>query len=184
MIWNKIKAGDLDALGNLYDNYISKLYQYGMNICSDKEFVKDSIHDVFLDIYKYRENLCETNNPEYYLLKSLKNKLSKKYHSKAITIAIDTYKGFSIEGLETPSEEENIIELENKTENSIKLKTAMGMLTKQQKKVINLRYMEQMSYSEIAESMNISVETARTIIYRGIKLLRQNMLIILGISFF
>lgn len=184
MIWSKIKAGDLDALGDLYDDYIDKLYQYGSNICSDKEFVKDSIHDVFVDIYKYRKNLSETDNLEYYLLKSLKNKLSKKYHSKTISIENEANKDLVRNRLETGSEEDNIIEFEKERETFRKLETAMNTLTRQQLKVINLRYIEEMSYSEIAGSLNISVETARTIIYRGMKLLRKNMISLLALSFY
>lgn len=184
MIWNKIKDGDLDAFGSLYDDYIDKLYRYGINICSDKELVKDCIHDLFVDLFKYRKNLCDTNNIEYYLLKSLKNKLLKRYQSKISFLEIDSYRGILTEELETLSEEDTIIEIESRQEKYFKLEIAMNSLTKQQKKVINLRYLEEMSYSEIAGSLNISVETARTIIYRGMKLLRKNMISLLVLLFY
>jgi RNA polymerase sigma-70 factor (ECF subfamily) len=64
----------------------------------------------------------------------------------------------------------------------MRLTAAMGLLTKQQKKGINLRFVEDKNYPEIADRLNVSIETARTVIYRGIKLLRQNMLMIFLMS--
>lgn len=175
MIWQRIKSGDLDALGTLYDEYIDTLCQYGNNLCSDNDYVQDCIHDLFLDIYKYRKNLSDTTNIEYYLLRSLKNKILKNHKSRIITVEFSNKIDFHSAGLSISSEEDNIINQEMRSEKSMRLASAMDMLTKQQKKGINLRFVEDRTYQEIAALLNVSIETARTVIYRGIKLLRQNM---------
>lgn len=178
MIWQRIKSGDLDALGTLYDQYVDTLYQYGIKLCSDSDHVNDCIHDLFLDIYKYRKNLSSTDNVEYYLLRSLKNKILKKHKSRIIALSFNDKIDFNTAEWATSSAEENIIEREWRDERSMRLTTAMGLLTKQQKKGINLRFVEDKNYQEIADKLNVSIETARTVIYRGIKLLRQNILML------
>jgi len=178
LIWQRIKSGDLDALGTLYDQYVDTLYQCGIKLCSDSDHVNDCIHDLFLDIYKYRKNLSSTDNVEYYLLRSLKNKILKKHKSRIITLSFNDKIDFNTAEWATSSAEENIIEREWRDERSMRLTTAMGLLTKQQKKGINLRFVEDKNYQEIADKLNVSIETARTVIYRGIKLLRQNILML------
>ena len=41
----------------------------------DRELVKDCIHDLIFDLYKYRKNLAENDNIRNYLFKSLKRKV-------------------------------------------------------------------------------------------------------------
>lgn len=183
LIWQRIKSGDLDALGSLYDEYVDVLSQYGNKFCSDHDYVNDCIHDLFLDIYKYRKNLSSTDNVEYYLLRALKNIILRKHKSRVIALSAEDRIDFNHAELITCSAEENIINRELQDERSMRLAAAMGLLTNQQKKGINLRFVEDKNYQEIADGLNVSIETARTVIYRGIKLLRQNMLMFCMMSF-
>jgi len=178
-LWKKLKTGDVVALGKLYDLYVDSLFKYGLHTSNDKEYVMDCIHDLFLDLYKYRTKIAATENVEYYLFKALKRKINRKYKSKIITTADISYftKNQSI-----PSFEEDMISEQNNTEKIKKLKTAFKLLTKRQKRGITLRYTENKPYEEIAEILNISVESSRTIIYRGIKVLRQHLALFLLLS--
>lgn len=179
MIWERLKNGEIDALGALYDEHVDKLYQYGKSLCSDNDVVKDCIHDLFLDLYKYRNNLSTPANVEYYLLKSLKNKILKDSKSNVVAVDFDENLNMQRAELVGNSIEDSMIQHEVYVEKHSKLTFAMNALTKQQRRGINLRFVEDKSYQDIAEMLNVSIESARTIVYRGIKLLRQNMLLVL-----
>ncbi len=180
MTWNKIKDGDLTALGSLYDTYIDRLYQYGAQMCTDKDHVKDSIHDVFVNLYKYRHNLSDTDNIEYYLLRSLKNTINKKYNSKVRSINdLDLQKTLFVDS-SINSVEDEIISGELLSELNHKLRNALDLLTERQRMCIQLKFDEGKSYDEIAELMNVSVETSRTLIYRGMKVLRSALITLSG----
>lgn len=171
MMWNKIKDGDLTALGDLYDAHIDKLYQYGIQLCADHDYVKDCIHDVFVDLYKYRKNLSDTENIVFYLRKSLKNTINRKYKSKILLVDRDDLQP------EAPANsiEDEIIHKELAIEKKNRVQNALSFLTEKQRQCIQLRFTEGKSYDEIAELMNVSVETSRTIIYRGMKVLRKHI---------
>ena len=133
----------------------------------------DCIHDLFVDLYKYRKKLSKTDSVKYYLFKSLKRKINKKYHRKIIPVAMDfdfpittTQKSY------TKSHEEEIIKGERISEKNVKLSNALSTLTKKQRKGLYLRFNQQRSYEEISEIMGVSVQTARTTIYRALKSLR------------
>jgi len=176
ILWEKLKRGDIHALGQIYDLYVDILFSYGIQISNDKSYVMDCIHDLFLDIYKYRAKLTSTDNVKYYLIKSLKRKINKKYNSKVISIDNEDY--FNTNPYTTTkSIEEEIIASEESTMLNLKLADALISLTKRQRKGLFLRFNEEMPYEEIAQIMNVSIQTSRTIIYRGVKQLRKCMVL-------
>ena len=187
-IWKKVKKGDTDALGVLYDQFVDTLFSYGMQQSNHKDHVMDCIHDLFVDLYKYRNNLAQTDNVKFYLLRSLKRKINKKYQRKIIPIQEEAY----LDGVEehrnfVPSHEDDLIHAERANEKSEKLVDALSTLSKKQKKGLFLRFNQDRPYEEIAEIMNVSVATARTIIYRAIKSLRKyplSLLFLFSILFF
>ncbi len=173
ILWAKLKNGDVNALGDLYDLYADVLFVYGMQFFSDKNKVMDAIHDLFLNLYKYRNNLADTDNVSYYLCRSLKNTILKTSNEKFLVVHNEQQKSSD------KSIEEHIIQEELQSERSLKLAKAVNVLSKTQKKGLFLRFTEEYSYEEIAVIMDVSVQTARTIIYRAIKTLRKELLLLI-----
>lgn len=175
VLWQKLKQGNTEALGCLYDRFIDELFSYGTQFSQDKQSIMDAIHDLFFNLYKYRKNLAETDNVKYYLLRSLKNQILKESKSKSIFIP----DSLILESVDyknsTASHEESLIETEYLDQKSHQLADAVSTLSKKQKQCIFLRFNEDRKYEEIAEIMNVSVETSRTIIYRAIKVLRASL---------
>ncbi len=184
ILWEKLKAGNVDSLGKIYDNYIDILFSYGIQFSNNKEHVMDCIHDLFLDLYKYRKNLTSTDNVKYYLLSSLKRKIYKNNAAHLLKTPLNNR--FQQKNY-TESNETVLISEEIEQEKKYKLAKAIHFLTKKQKKAILLRFNEEKTYQEISEIMNVSIQTSRTIVYRGIKVLRKQLLfslIFLKITFF
>jgi len=173
ILWSDLQKGSMDALGDLYDIFIDDLFCYGMQFSSDKSRVMDSIHDVFLNLYKYRKTIANTDNVKYYLLRSVKNQILKQPKNKFTLLNENLlHSGF------TSSVETQIIENEITNERASKLSNAINLLSKGQRHGLFLRFTEERTYMEIADIMNVSVETSRTIIYRAIKVLRKNLAIL------
>ncbi|MGX1929900.1 RNA polymerase sigma factor [Flagellimonas sp. 2504JD4-2] len=186
ILWNEIKKGNVIALGQVYDLYIQVLFSYGFQLSKDKTYVMDCIHDLFLDLYKYREKLSDTDNIKYYLLTSLRRKVNRKYKQNLVHFAEKEAFENHLNMLQhVLSPEERIIALENDSKKGKIWQKANDFLTKTQVKGLQLRFKEGRPYEEIAEIMDVSVETSRTIIYRAIKSLRKNMImpsVLFGLS--
>ncbi|WP_159022082.1 RNA polymerase sigma factor [Formosa sp. L2A11] len=175
VIWKKLKEGDKLALGELYDRYVNILFSYGMYHSKDRGYVMDCIHDLFVDLYKYRANLSKTDNVKYYLFKSLKRKINKKYNKKNASVSLDDfdYETEALNKRHSDSCEKNIIAEEHISERNMKLRNAMKTLSDKQRNVLSLRFEEEKTYEEISEIIGVSVQSARTSIYRAIKVLRK-----------
>ena len=179
VLWNNLKLGSMEALGDLYDLFIDTLFSYGMQYSQDKQFIMDCIHDLFLDLYKYRKSLANTDNVKYYLLRSLKNKIvkSKKEHLIGLTNEVSCSKNDSLQQEE--SFEAHLVNEEFINEREVKLANAVSKLSKKQRQILFLRFTEEREYEEIAQLMNVSVQTSRTTVYRAIKELRKYLSVIL-----
>lgn len=172
-LWQSFKDGSNDSFYKLYDQYADILYRFGLHFSKDKEFIKDCIHDLFLDLYKYRAKLSMTDNIQYYLVRSLRRKI---HHEKTKIIPID-FNYIINTSIETNilSFEESMIASETAEENTRLLMKAMKKLTDRQREGLNLKFEHNLSYLEIAEILEMSVESARTSIYRALKTLRKSI---------
>ncbi|MBK5213457.1 MAG: sigma-70 family RNA polymerase sigma factor [Flavobacteriaceae bacterium] len=161
----------MEALGMLYDIYIDDLFTYGRKFSADKCLVMDCIHDLFLNLYKYRRTLSLPARVDFYLMHSLKNEIVRRIQSSRIEMATDQTQ---ISLLQI-APEESLLSDDLEIERSQKLAKAIKMLSKKQRTGLSLRFNDNHSYEEIATVMNISVQSSRTMIYRAIKALRKQM---------
>jgi RNA polymerase sigma-70 factor (ECF subfamily) len=173
-VWDNLKKGDEKALGELYNLHIDSLFSYGIQHSQDRGYIMDCIHDLFIDLHKYRKNIPTMDNGKYYLFKCLKRKINKKYQNKTIFLTYDSdyliansIKNYS------KSHEDDMITMEREQEKKEKLSMALDTLSKKQRKGLFLRYIKEKSYVEISGIMDVSIQTARTIVYRALKTLRS-----------
>ena len=83
LIWNRFLAGDNEAFSEVYQKYVQSLFLYGLQFTSDRELVKDSIHDLFVKLYNGRNNISEIKNVKIYLFVLLKNILIDEFRKNS-----------------------------------------------------------------------------------------------------
>tara|TARA_R110002051_G_scaffold119846_2_gene193119 strand:- start:105 stop:680 length:576 start_codon:yes stop_codon:yes gene_type:complete len=178
--WAELQQGKMDSLGKLYDLFVDELFAYGMCVTTDKSSVMDGIHDLFLNLYKYHSKLGHVENLKAYLFRSLKRILQKKDGIKVILFEnCEEMNRLHTNDKTSPSQESLIIGVEQSNSTSLKLNRALDLLTQNQQRVLQMRYDENKSYEEIANVMSVSIASARTIIYRALKIVRGGILILL-----
>lgn len=74
-MWDKFRAGDKDDFGKLALHYYQLLYNYGLNLNRDEEFISDCIQELFLELWERRGFLSRTDFVKTYLLRALRNKI-------------------------------------------------------------------------------------------------------------
>ncbi len=130
-------------------------------------------------MYRERE-VQEIQNPKFYLLRALRNQLIDTYklkrnYSEVLTGEITDELPYKIK----ITVEDEIIAAEEQAEVSQKVDEILSILTERQREIIYLRYMQECSYEEIAEIMQISVPACRKLLYRTLLKLKHNNTLVL-----
>jgi RNA polymerase sigma factor (sigma-70 family) len=171
-IWEKFKEGDNEALSIIYSENSRKLYQYGLKLTANCSIVEDAIQDLFSDLIRNRRKLGYTDNIQFYLIKSFKRKLQRQLQ-KENRYNLNENDVEYVFGI-TYSIEQTII-LEESSNQKIKLlRKALNELTPRQKEAIYLKFTDELEYEEIAEIMEMNIESCRNLIYRSIKSLKDS----------
>ena len=171
-IWENFKAGDKSALSYVYFQYFQSMFQYGIKFNPDPEFIKDCIQDVFLKLIQAGEKLSPTENIRFYLLRALKNTIYKAIDKSRKMELVE----FELMRFDAPfALEEEIAEKENASVKEITLLKALNSLSERQREIIYLRFECAMEYDQICELMQLKSDSARKLVFRAIKTLREIM---------
>lgn len=172
--WNAFRAGSDVAFGAIARHYYRSLFSYGLKFSKDKEFVKDCIQDLFLELWAKRDTLGDTSFVKFYLLKSLRRKIHRE-SMKRNWMADEEELDFETEMTGETSIEQQIIEWETSEELLGTLNQQIVLLTKRQQEIIYLRFFENMDNESIAQVMSISKQAVANLLYRTIQELKDRL---------
>ena len=165
------RKGDRNAFSCLYDMFVQPLFNYGMRLTNDSELVKDCIHDVFVNVYQKRHDNIGYNNFSSYLLISLRNRILDEFRHQTLVTEI------SVDNCHitryTPDLEHDYINHENEERHQRKVSHLMDSLTRRQRQVFTLYYLEERKYDDICHIMNMNYHSVRNLVHRGMVRLRE-----------
>ncbi|HVW59590.1 MAG TPA: sigma-70 family RNA polymerase sigma factor [Puia sp.] len=174
--WARLKEGDPSALGELYDCYVDKLFLAASVITNDRELVKDSLQEVFIEIWHYRETIGPIQYPQAYLTKVLRSILAKKLKKKDMTVWFPLEE--TLAGLDG-NQEDTIILSDADRELKARLSHAMEKLSVRQKLILKFHFYEGLTYEQIARRLNMKYQSVNNLAFRTIRHLRDIMMMIL-----
>lgn len=173
-LWNDFRKGDRSAFAFIYVKFFPILFSYGHRMCKDGDLVQDCIQDLFVELSTASGRLSETTSIRYYLYRCIRRKIADrllKIRHQEIQ-PLDVY-DHAAQGndLILPIEFQQI-ELETASEKRLEILNALQFLTKKQRKVIQLRFYEDMSCKEISTRMSVNINTVYNLISLATSALR------------
>lgn len=170
IIWDRFLEGDKVAFGELMKTHFNTLFHYGTKFSKDKEFIKDCIQDLFLQLWESRQNLSNNVMVKPYLMASLRRRIHRStlpfYFSD---ILMESKDSFDIEF----SIEEKFIQDESTLALTQKIKYTLEMLPKRQKEAIYLKFFQELEREQIAKIMDIAPQTVSNILQMAVKQLKK-----------
>lgn len=169
-VWAHFRDGNTDAFSEIYNEFVDVLFTYGTKISPDRELVKDAIQDLFIDLYRYNNNLRKPESLEFYLFKALKRLLIKRM-SKQQRLAgrITSEAVFSMQF----DLEAEMIEEDSQERKMRLLQDMLKALDPQKRELLFLKFNSGLSYQEIGTLMDMNPETAKKQVYRMLSALRE-----------
>ncbi|PMD95338.1 hypothetical protein BWI97_15055 [Siphonobacter sp. BAB-5405] len=171
-LWLRFKTGDAEALGVLARSHFRLLFNYGLQFTKDREFIKDGIQDLFLELWSRREGLRESPFVTIYLLKALRNNLLRKLRQDKWLLEAESVESQDVSDWLTP--ESQTIQWEVSQENQDRLKAALAQLSPRQQEIIFLRFYEGLSAEEITEVMKINPQSVYNLLHSALKQLKTS----------
>ena len=174
-VFNCMSSIKFSHIASTYNEYLDNLYSYAMHLGFDEHTSMDAIHDVFYKLCTQHSSLDEIDNLKFYLFRSLRNRLidikrtNREFPGFFPTDeVIDEYLPFQF----NVSIEDEIIMQEDSEEIRLKVENVLSRLTNRQREIIYLRYVQEYSYQEISDIMQISVTASRNLVSKSISKIR------------
>ncbi len=161
---SRIKDGDKKAFKALYDQYADYAIRVATVITRNKTYAADAVQETFIRIYKNIDSFDESKPFEPWLYRILVNECNRLLKNQSKTIAISDY----IEENPLLSEEDS-----HRFEEYEDLYSAIQELEENNRVPIILKYLKGFSELEIADTLDLNVNTVKSRLYKGREKLRQ-----------
>lgn len=173
-IWDQLRTGDKTALERIYRDHAAVLIKYGKKFSADGQMVEDCLQDLFIELWKNREGLGNTDSIRKYLLVALRRKIIRALGNSRITGQEPEEHHFTaVFDIESQWELE---EWDN--ERRKQLQEALESLSKRQQEVLYLKYFMEMDYAQIGEIMELNYQSARNLAHRALEAMRDLLLML------
>ncbi|MEN8118323.1 MAG: sigma-70 family RNA polymerase sigma factor [Bacteroidota bacterium] len=147
-----------------------KLLRFATYFLKDEELARDVVQDVFLKLWQRRETLSEIENIEAFAMRMTRNRcLDIIRANKVVPIDAETERKLKEQTVDVHLK----VEI---SESAKQIKQLINKLPDLQRKVMQLRDIEQLSYEEIAEATDLKVNAIRVNLSRARKKVRDEFL--------
>jgi RNA polymerase sigma-70 factor (ECF subfamily) len=165
-----VQGNNQEALGVLMDRYQAKLMRYGRRFLAQDADIADAVQDVFIKAYENIQSFDATRrfSPWIYRIahNTFVNELRRKSREPLLYIDLDTI-------LAHPSYEFDPAAEEERTEMKALMDKGLSALSPAYKEVIILYYVEDQSYQEISEILEVPLGTVGVRLRRAREALKK-----------
>jgi RNA polymerase sigma-70 factor (family 1) len=154
LIISNLKEGDVLSFDYIFKKYHKKVYYFAVSYLKNKEEAEDVVQEVFMNLWKFRDQINADYIFSKYLFKITYNATCKKFRKQASgkKQLEAARKNIFLEDNSTNLE----VEYNNLLENA---NTLINKLPYKQKNVLILSTRGQLTIEEIARKLSISIKT-------------------------
>jgi len=174
-LWKKIKNNDKKSFEMLFNRFHDSLCLYSFRIIKNEEAAEEIVNDVFFKIWVKREQIQIIYGIKQYLFRSVFNASTDFIRQN---ISLSQYSFVAIDELIRETVGTNEEDIMNLFENDTIQKDVMDAIDRlplQCKIIFCLSRFDLLTYNEISEKLNISVNTVKTLMSRALDALRKDL---------
>ena len=159
-----------EALSLIYFDHYDLLFNFGLKHTTNKQIVEDSIQNTFSYFLHVRKKLGIVQNVPGYLFISFRRQLllDLKKHKKSFLnreLSVENFDFFT-----NPHQEQEELEEQNQLKSIVR--NCISKLSARQQEIIYLKFECDLSYEDISDMLDITVESCHKSIYRAIKAIK------------
>lgn len=170
MIVSKIKEGDVASFDYIFRKYHKKIYYFANSYLKNKEESEDVVQEVFMNLWRHRDQINEHYIFSKYLFKITYNATCKRFRKRA------SEKKHLEEVFQNTSIEDNSTKLDLEYKNLVETKDLLiNNLPERQRKILLLSIEEHLTSGEISQKLNISKKTVENYLSTARTYLRKSL---------
>jgi RNA polymerase sigma-70 factor, ECF subfamily len=166
----QIAAGDVRAVGELYDRYASTLFPITLRIVRDRTEAEDILHDAFVAVNERAAQYAPDRGSVIAWLVTLVRNLSidrTRRRERRGSLARDVI------AHEPPASARDPERLTSEASEREKIRRALSTLPEAQRQTLEVAFFEGLSYPEIAARENVPLGTIKSRAARALAALRE-----------
>lgn len=165
----QVLAGDKQAYANIIDKYKNQLYATILRMTRNPQDAQDLVQDAFIKVYR--------NLDKY----DANGSFSGWLYRVAINHCMDEFRKNRYSTVQVEIDETKVVNHEHpevvflKKEKRRQLERLIATLPEDERLIILLRYVNEISYEEIGEVMDVPLSTVRNKLHRAKKKMRETV---------
>ena len=164
---SRSKNGDKQAFTELILSIRNDLYRIGRTRLSDDNDISDAIQETMINAYKHLKKLKDHSNFKNWMIKILINECNKIYKKKSKKNKL--YEKIITE--KTLHNSDNLVHL---IDSKIDFEILINKLNYEERLIVTLHYNNRCSCSEIAEILDMNVNTVKSKLTRSKEKIKNN----------
>ncbi|MFC1630102.1 RNA polymerase sigma factor [Patescibacteria group bacterium] len=153
----------------LYDQYVDKIYRFIFLKVSSQELAEDLTSETFTKGWKSFQNPEDIKNPSAFLYRIARNLVIDYYRQK------DQKRTVPAQDYDIPDPQSNLEEKAILNSDMEIVKAALNNINEDYQAIIVWRYLDDLSISEIAKTVDKSEGTVRVTLHRALKQLKKQL---------
>jgi RNA polymerase sigma factor (sigma-70 family) len=164
-----VRDGDLDCMGTLFERHHGPLFGYLSKLTGNRSAAEDIAQTVFQRMLKYRHTYRSEGSFTAWMYRLARHCANDYFrHSSAAPIAVDPSRlEQQVDGASSADETAAA------REDHALLHVALGRLDRDDREVLLLARLQELSYAEVADILECSVGAARVRAHRALRALRD-----------
>ena len=169
LIW-KVKRGDRGSLCRIYEKYENDLLTLAVNLLGDVAAAEDVVHDVFVKFTRSIDKFHLTGSLKSYLATCVANQARDKFRERKRHKVVGLNEAVQVE-----SGEVNPIDKVIRGEQLEKLAQVLTLLSYEQREVIIMHLQGGLTFKQIANGYDSSINTVKSRYRYGLDKLKSLM---------
>lgn len=173
---DRIKKNDSEAFGEIYDEYVKKVYRFIFFKVPTEEVAEDLSHEVFINLLDYLKKTDRAVESLQALVYSISRNLIAHYYQ---TEGSKNKTGELLENVDYEAdksllkEEDVEILVDKKIDKDLLQKAIRKIKNDNYREIIILRFIEDLSFKEIAQILNKEPSVLRVLLHRALEELKK-----------
>jgi RNA polymerase sigma-70 factor (ECF subfamily) len=167
-LMERVRAGDLDQLSELFERHHRRLYQFFLKLARDRSVAEDLVQEVFVRVLKYRHTWRDEAEFVPWMFALARNAAVDQFRSRSRDSKRDAAAVPEMTAQPAPA-----VERLEELERARQLRAALDLLAPDKREVLLLARFGELKHDRIADLLGISPGAVRVRLHRALKELRE-----------